>query len=193
MKDKVKILAFAGSTRVESLNKKLVRVAAEAARKAGAEVTYIDLKDYPMPLYDGDLEKNEGIPENAKKFRELMKSHRGLLISSPEYNSSISGVLKNAIDWASRPVKGEPELSCFIDKVACLMSASPGALGGLRGLVTLRSILGNIKVIVLPNQVAVPKANDAFDEEGKLQDEKRQEAIEKLAETLVDVVGKLNG
>lgn len=192
MNEKVKILAFAGSTRVDSFNKKLIKIAAEGARNGGAEVTLLDLRNIPMPLYDGDIEKNEGIPENGKKFRELLKGHHGLLISSPEYNSSISGVLKNAIDWASRPVPGEPQLACFIDKVACLMSASPGALGGIRGLVTLRSILGNIKVIVLPDQVAVPKANEAFNEEGKLKDEKQHASIEKLGITLVKVISKLN-
>ena len=96
-----KILAFAGSTRKESFNKKLVKIAADAARAAGAQVTYLDLRDIPMPLYDGDLEAEQGIPENAKKFKAMLLAHDGFLISAPEYNSSISGVLKNAIDWAS--------------------------------------------------------------------------------------------
>src|ERR1700690_2177036 len=111
-----KILAFAGSTRKESFNKKLVKVAADAARAAGAEVTYLDLKDIPMPLYDGDLETEQGLPENAKKFKAMLLAHDGLLISAPEYNSSISGVLKNAIDWASRPAPGEAPLACFAGK-----------------------------------------------------------------------------
>ena len=98
-----KILAFAGSTRKDSFNKKLVKITGEAARLAGAQVTYLDLRDLPMPLYDGDLEAEQGIPQNARKLKALMLSHDGLLISAPEYNSSISGVLKNAIDWASRP------------------------------------------------------------------------------------------
>src|SRR2546422_11581460 len=134
-----KILAFAGSTRTESFNKKLIKIAAQGARNAGAEVTLVDLRDLPMPLYDGDLEANSGLPENAKKFKELMFANNGLLISSPEYNSSFSGVLKNAIDWASREATDdEKPLACFVGKVAVLMSASPGALGGLRGLVQLR-------------------------------------------------------
>lgn len=192
MESKPKILAFAGSTRKGSYNKKVLQVAVEGAEQAGAEVTVIDLKDYPMPLYDGDLEKEEGIPENGKKLMDLMIEHHGFLIASPEYNSSISGVLKNAIDWASRPVKGMTALKAFDGKVACLMSASPGALGGLRGLVTVRSILGNIKVIVLPQQVAVSKADTAFNEQGKLKDEKVHGNVENLGKSLTEMILKLN-
>jgi chromate reductase len=186
-----KILAFAGSTRKESFNKKLVKVAAEAARAAGAEVTFVDLRDIPMPLYDGDLETEQGVPENAKKFKALLLAHDGFLISAPEYNSSISAVLKNAIDWASRPVPNEAPLACFSGKVATLMSASPGALGGLRGLVIVRALLSNINVIVLPGQVAVPKAHEAFDAEGKLKDPKQQASIDALGRELVGVLAKL--
>jgi len=185
-----KILAFAGSTRKESFNKKLVKIAADAARSAGAQVTYLDLRDIPMPLYDGDLETEQGVPENAKKFKAMLLAHDGLLISAPEYNSSISGVLKNAIDWASRPVPGETPLACFTGKVAVLMSASPGALGGLRCLVTVRSLLSNISVIVLPAQVTVPKAHEAFDPDGKLKDPKQQNSIEALGRDLVGVLVK---
>src|SRR5919198_2770214 len=102
-----KILAFAGSTRTESFNKKLVRVAVAGARAAGAEVTLIDLRDFPMPLYDGDLEAKEGLPANARKVKDLFLAHQGLLLSCPEYNSSITGVLKNTIDWVSRQAPGE--------------------------------------------------------------------------------------
>jgi NAD(P)H-dependent FMN reductase len=192
MSTQPKILAFAGSTREGSFNKKLVRVAAEAARNAGAEVTLIDLKDYPMPLYDGDLEKEHGLPENAKKFMQLLIDHQGFLISSPEYNSSFSGVLKNSIDWASRPVPGMKPLAAFDGKVVCMVSASPGALGGLRGLFSLRSVLSNIKTIVLPEQLAISKANEAFSDDGKLKDEKQQAAIENIAKRLVEVTGKLS-
>ncbi len=137
--NKPKILAFAGSTRSASFNKRLARIAAEGARKAGADVTFIDLRDYPMPLYDGDLEDKEGLPANAKKLKEIFLAHKGLLIASPEYNSSMPGVLKNTIDWVSRVSDPkEVPLACFDGKVATLMSASPGALGGLRGLVHLR-------------------------------------------------------
>ena len=186
-----KILAFAGSTRTDSFNKKLVRIAVSGARQAGAEVTHIDLRDYTLPLYDGDIEQRDGLPANARTLKDLFLAHQGLLIAAPEYNSSISAVLKNAIDWVSRPVPGEPPLGCFIDKVAALVSASPGALGGLRGLVTVRSILGNIRVIVLPDQVAVAKAHEAFNPDGSLKDPKQQAAVENLGRNLAQVLARL--
>jgi chromate reductase, NAD(P)H dehydrogenase (quinone) len=186
-----RILALAGSTRTGSLNKRLVQIAATAARAAGVEVTYLDLRDLPLPLYDEDLETKEGLPANARKLKDLLLAHQGLLISSPEYNSSISAVLKNAIDWASRPVAGEAPLACFADKVAAIMSASPGALGGLRGLVHLRAILGNIRVLVLPDQVAVPKAHEAFNPDGMLKDAGQQASVAKLGENLARVLKKL--
>ena len=176
---------------MESYNKKLVKVAIRGAEAAGAQITYIDLKDLPMPLYDGDLETKEGIPPNAVKFKKLLLEHRGLLISAPEYNSGISGVLKNAIDWASRELPGEAPLACFDKKVAALMSASPGALGGLRGLAMVRSILGNIRVLILSQQVAIPKANEAFNPDGSLKDPKQQAAIEKLGADLAEILKKL--
>jgi NAD(P)H-dependent FMN reductase len=186
-----KILAFAGSTREDSYNKKLVKIAAEGAKVAGAEITYVDLRDLPMPIYDEDLEAKEGLPENARKFKELLKEHQGLLIASPEYNSSITAVLKNAIDWASRPEPGEPMLAAFTGKVAAIMSASPGGLGGLRGLIHVRSILSSINVLVLPDQKAISSAFQAFDEEGKLKDPKQQESVEQLGSKLATILAKL--
>jgi|SRR5262245_54532687 len=186
-----KILAFAGSTRAESFNKKLVRVAVEGARTAGAEVTLIDLRDYPLPLYDGDLEAAQGLPEKARDLKAVFLAHDGLLLSCPEYNSSITAVLKNTIDWVSRPVPNEPPLAAFTGKIASLMSASPGALGGLRGLVHVRAILGNIGVIVLPEQVAVSRAGDAFDEQGRLKEAKQQAAILNLGKGLANFLSKL--
>ena len=188
-----RILAFAGSTRTDSWNKKLIQVAAAGARAAGAEVTLIDLRDFPMPLYDGDLEAKEGLPPGAKEFKKLMLEHAGLLISSPEYNSSVSAVLKNAIDWASRSEPGEAPLAAFAGKAAGLAAASPGALGGLRGLVHLRAILGNIQVLVIPHQVAVPKAHEAFTPEGGLKDAKQQAAVEKVGAELAALLSKLRG
>jgi NAD(P)H-dependent FMN reductase len=187
----VRILAFAGSTRTDSWNKKLIRIGADAAHKAGALVTLIDLRDYPLPLYDGDLEANEGIPANGMKLKELFLGHQGLLISSPEYNSSIPGVLKNALDWVSRSAPGESPLSCYAGKVAGLLSASPGALGGLRSLVVLRSMLGNIKTLVIPEQFSLPKANEAFNPDGALKDPKHQGSVETVAKALVALLGKL--
>jgi NAD(P)H-dependent FMN reductase len=186
-----RILAFAGSTRTESFNKKLVKVAAAGAQAAGAEVTYIDLRDLPLPVYDGDLEAKDGLPENAKKLKALFLSHQGLLISAAEYNSSITAVLKNTIDWVSRPAPGEAPLACFKGKVAALLSASPGAFGGLRGLVTVRSILGNIQVLVLPDQVCVPKAHEAFAADGSLKDAKTQQSAQEIGATLTRILTKL--
>lgn len=188
----IKILAFAGSTRTASFNKKLVKVAAEGARMAGATITNLDLRDLPLPLFDEDLETHEGLPDNAKKLKALFIDHHGFLIASPEYNSSITAVLKNAIDWASRPAPGEAPLACFDSKVASIMSASPGALGGLRGLVHLRSLLGNIRVIVMPGQIAVPKAHEAFDVNGSIVDPNQRASVEKLGENLAHILKKLH-
>ena len=192
MSNKAKIIAFAGSTRKDSCNKKLVKIAAEGAREAGAEVTIIELEDYPLPLFDEDLEKSEGLPENGRKLKDLFLEHNGLLISSPEYNSSYSGVLKNTIDWLSRPVDGYPPLECFADKVAVLMAASPGSLGGLRGLVHVRSLLGNIKVTVLPNQIALISAFNAFENDMTLKDAKMHDRIKELGKKLTETINKLN-
>lgn len=186
-----KILAFAGSTRSASFNKMLASHAAEAARVAGAAVTVVDLRDLALPLYDGDLEEAQGLPEGAKHFKKLLRKHDGLIIASPEYNSSITAVLKNAIDWASRSESDdEPPLVAFRGKAAALMSTSPGGLGGLRGLVHLRAILGNIGVIVLPDQVAIPAAHEVFDDAGHLKDEKKAKQVAALAKSLVDFLKK---
>lgn len=187
-----KILAFAGSTRIDSYNKRLVKIAAAGAKAAGAEVTYIDLRDLPLPLFDEDLEAREGLPANARTLKDLLISHQGLLIASPEYNSSLTGVLKNAIDWASRPAPDEAPLAAFAGKVAAIMSTSPGGLGGLRGLVHLRSILGNIKVLVLPDQVAVPNAGQVFNADGSLKDPKQQESVGNLGRNVANILFKLN-
>lgn len=186
-----KILAFAGSLRAESFNKKLVQIAAEGARHAGAEVTSIDLRDYPLPIFDQDLEAREGLPQNGRKLKDLFLTHRGLLLASPEYNSSIPAVLKNTIDWVSRPAQGETPLQCFDGKVCGLMSASPGALGGLRGLVHVRAILGNIKVLVIHEQVALPKAHEAFTPEGNLKDAAMQKSVEAIGARVADLARRL--
>ena len=189
---KPKILAFAGSTRTDSFNKKLVKIAATGATEAGADVTVVDLRDFPMPLYDGDLEQKEGLPPNARKLKDVMLAHQGFLISSPEYNSSVSAVLKNVIDWTSRQSEGETSLACFKGKVAGIMSASPGALGGLRGLVHLRSILGNIGVIVMPDQVAVGKAHEAFNADGTLKDKNQEEQVKMIGAGVAKILSKMS-
>jgi len=186
-----KILAFAGSTRADSFNKRLVQVAAQGARSAGAEVNFVDLRDLPMPFFDEDLEATEGMPAGAQQFKQLLMTHQGLLIASPEYNSSFSAVLKNALDWASRTAPGEPPLAAFSGKVAAIMSASPGALGGLRGLVPLRLLLGNISILVIPQQVAISKAHEAFNEDGTLKDPKQQQSIANLGARVANLLLKL--
>ena len=189
-----KIVAFAGSTRTGSFNKQLVALAADAARSAGAEVTVVDLRDLALPLFDQDREAADGLPAGAKKFKTLLRESDGFLIASPEYNSSITGVLKNALDWATRSESDdEPPLAAFRGKAAALFAASPGALGGLRGLVHLRAILGNIGVLVLPDQVAISVAHEAFDEAGKLKDERKGKQVAELARNLVATISKLRG
>jgi NAD(P)H-dependent FMN reductase len=131
------------------------------------------------------------LPENAKKLKEIFTAHHGLMISSPEYNSSISAVLKNTIDWVTRPMAGEPPLGPFLEKAAVLMAASPGNLGGLRGLVHLRSILGNIKVIVLPDQFALVKAHEAMNEDGSLKDAQQRAIVASLGASLARTLKKL--
>ena len=189
---KPKILAFAGSTRNDSYNKKLVKISSIGATEAGADVTVIDLRDFPLPIYDGDLEQKDGLPSNARKLKDIMLAHQGFLISSPEYNSSISAVLKNTIDWTSRQSEGETPLACFKNKVAGIMSASPGMLGGLRGLVHVRSILGNIGVIVLPDQIAIAKAHEAFNENGTLKDKKQEDQVKNIGANVAKILSKLN-
>ncbi len=188
---KPKILAFAGSTRIDSFNKKLVKIAATGAAEGGSDVTVIDLRDFAMPLYDGDLEQQEGLPSNARKLKDLMLSHQGFLISSPEYNSSISGVLKNTIDWTSRQSQGEESLACFKGKVAGIMSASPGGLGGLRGLVHVRAILENISVLVIPEQTAISKAHEVFNTDGTLKDKKQEDQVKKIGANVAKLLLKL--
>ena len=182
-----KILAFAGSSRKDSFNKKLVSISAAGARSAGAEVRVIDLADFPMPIFNQDLEAAEGMPEKAGEFKKLMVAHDGFLIASPEYNSSFSPLLKNAIGWASRAEsEDEPSLVAFRGKKAVLMAASPGGYGGLRGLVPLRMLLGNLGVFLLPDQVAVSHAFQAFDKNGSLVDEKQQKAVFNLGVRLAE-------
>lgn len=194
MTNSPKILGFAGSARSDSFNKKLVKVALKGAEAAGAQITFVDFKDLPMPLYDQDLEQQDGLPENALKLKALMKEHQGFLIACPEYNSSITPLLKNAIDWASRSEPGEPPLAltCFKGKVAALLSASPGGLGGMRGLVHVRSILSSIGVLVIPEQQSVSGVMQAFDDQGNLQDDGQRESVEAIGARLAEVVAKLS-
>ena len=186
------ILAFAGSLRKGSYNHLLLKYAVKGAEEAGAQVTTIRLSDYPLPVYDAAIEEEKGLPANAIKLKEMMWKSDGFIIASPEYNSSIPGVLKNVIDWASRQASpDEVYLSCFIDKVALIISASPGALGGLRGLVHLRAVLENIHTLVLPGQKSISNAAEAFDAEGNLKSAEQRKSLEVLGKRLTETLIKL--
>ena len=191
-----RILVFAGSARRESLNKKLARVAAGFARAAGGEVTFLDLDDYPMPVYHGDLEAAQGMPTNGVKLREIFIAHDGLIIVSPENNQSMSSLLKNTIDWLSRSIgdgKGAASgLAPFRNKVAALMAASPGPFGAVRHLPHLRQSLAGLGVTVLGNQFALARADEAFDEAGALRDERAVKSAQALAASLVEATAKLH-
>ncbi|MCB1877235.1 MAG: NAD(P)H-dependent oxidoreductase [Chromatiales bacterium] len=189
MSEPLRILAFAGSTRRQSFNKTLVAIAAQGASSAGAEVTLLDLADYPLPLFDQDLEQEQGLPAQGEALRQLVLAHHGILLASPEYNGSLTAVLKNAIDWVSRPHRDGQ--APFADKVAAIMSASPGQLGGLRGLNHARNVLTNLGVWVLPQQIAIPAAHQAFTASGELQDERRQSQVQELGAKTVQTVRKL--
>lgn len=183
------ILALAGSTRDGSLNLKLLRMLADRAEDTGASVTMIDLRGFPMPLFDADLEEREGLPATARELKQIVAEHRGLLITSPEYNSSLSPLLKNTVDWLSRSeTPEEPALAVFQNKVASIAAASPGNLGGQRGLVVLRMLLQNIGVTVLPAQIAVPGAHEAFGDDGGLLVEALDQQATRVAQELGDMM-----
>jgi NAD(P)H-dependent FMN reductase len=174
----MRTLVLAGSTRTDSLHRKLARAAAEELRNRGLEVTVADLRDYRMPLYDGDIEAAEGLPEAALKFRKLLAEHDLLVIASPEYNGSFPALVKNTIDWTSRPAEaGERPAAHYRGKRAALLAGSPGPGGGRRGLRHLRELLETIGVTVVGEPVAVAGAHKAFDGEGRLV---RQDVVEDL-------------
>jgi chromate reductase, NAD(P)H dehydrogenase (quinone) len=182
-----RILAFGGSLRAESLNQKLVTIAAEGARAAGAEVTLISLRDFRMPIFDEDLEAAEGMPEAARNLKALFAKHDGIIIASPEYNSTITAALKNAIDWVSRATSpDEAPLSVLRGKSAAILAASPGGYGGSRSLAQLRPFLENIGVTVLADQVTIPKAHEAFDADQKLIDSAQNTAVHALGASLAE-------
>jgi chromate reductase, NAD(P)H dehydrogenase (quinone) len=177
----MRALVFAGSTRTDSLNRKLARAAAEELQRRGLDVTFADLKDYPMPLYEGDLETASGIPENARAVRKLIEL---LVIASPEYNGSFPALLKNVVDWTSRPAPGERPASAYRGKQAILLATSPGPGGGRRGLKHLRELLEMIGVTVVA-EVPVAKGFEAFDGEGRLARREDVAALRAVADGLI--------
>jgi len=193
MSNQVSILAFAGSTRTGSFNDSLVRIAARGAIEAGASVRIVSLKDYPMPLYDGDLEKQQGLPHTVKGLKEYFRQADGFLLASPEYNSSISPLMKNTLDWLSRPEGARPMLEVIKGKHAALCSASPGFRGGERGLAALRSMLTNCGVTVLADQVTIAGAHMAFNENGNLKEAKLNQNAMELGRKLAETLKKLKG
>ena len=188
-----RILALAGSTRAESFNRKLLRIAVAAAEGAGAEVAVLDLKDFALPLYDGDDEAAHGLPEPAIRLRAAIRAHDGLLIAAPEYNGGLSAVLKNALDWTSRAHAGEPQLAVFAGKAAALLSASITAYGGVRSLIQLRAVLTAMRVLVLPEQFALPLAAQAFGPDGALTNPRQQANVTDLAGRFVALLARLKG
>lgn len=169
----MKVLVFAGSTRAQSFNRRLAKVAAGIARERGAEVTHLELGDLDIPLYNADLEAR-GTPPDVIRLKEIMDGHPAWIVVSPEYNASYTGLLKNTIDWASSPVKGHAVWANgdkpFTGKVVGMLSASNGALGGLQSLSHLQPLLMNLQCWVTPRKFALSRAGSAFDEQGALVD-----------------------
>lgn len=188
---KPKILVFAGSAREGSLNKKLARIAAKCVTEAGGDTTLIDLRDFPIPLYDGDLEAKEGMPPFAVKLRDLFIAHQGLLFASPENNGSVTALLKNTIDWLSRDYQGRSGLEPYRGKVAALMGASPGNFGAVLSLQQLRPVLVKLFVHVIPDQVMIAKADQAFKDDGSFVEERNLKAVSAVAKHLVETTSKL--
>ncbi len=197
------ILIFAGSSRIQSFNRKLAKEAARLVREAGARPTYIELQDLNIPLYNADLEAR-GTPRDVIRLKELMHSHTGWIIASPEYNGSYTALLKNTLDWASSPAKPGPECSedeaahwkngskPFAGKVVGLMSASPGALGGLRSLDHLAPLLRNLQCWLTPQQFALNKASDAFDAQGQIKDGNTVQRVKAVIDQVIFAAQRLS-
>jgi chromate reductase len=184
----VRLLAFAASLKRESLNRKLINLAVELAREAQVEVDLADFREFDMPLYDADLQNSTGFPEGAQELARRIEAVDGLMIASPEYNYSLPGTLKNAIDWVSRmkpmPLRG---------KHGVLLAASTSLVGGSRGLWALRVPLESLGVMLLPDMFALAQAPQAFDEHGKLKDPELRERLRKLVHGYLEMGKKLTG
>jgi len=190
-----RLLFFAGSAREGSFNKKLARLAHDVAEANGIAATLADIGDYPMPIYDGDLEARDGPPENAHKLKALMNVHHGVFIACPEYNASVTPLLKNTLDWVSRVKdEGESALAVYKTRVFALGSASPGALGGFRSLMAVRQTLElGVGALVLPDQIAVPRAADAFGDHGHLKDKAQMAHLKAVVEKLARAAHVMRG
>ncbi|MBK8305186.1 MAG: NAD(P)H-dependent oxidoreductase [Pyrinomonadaceae bacterium] len=189
-----KIIAIAGSYRENSYNKRVLNIAVEGAREAGAEVTLIDLRDFPMPILNMDDVDANGFDDNAARFQDILNEHNGILIASPEYNGSIPGGLKNAIDWASRQSDKYKTNEVFRGKVAAMITASPGSFGGIRCLNHLRGVFSILGVNVLPSEIAVGFVGQKFEGDSPdMTDDKMKAILKKLGTELVTMLKKTHG
>jgi NAD(P)H-dependent FMN reductase len=190
-----KILVLPGSTRSGSHNVRLAALAAKELTLIDADVTRISLADYPLPLYEGDLESKAGAPENAVRLKQMIMAHQGVFIASPEYSASVTPLLKNAIDWVSRVrERGDPTYAAFKGRVFAVSSASPGRSGGLRSLMALRQILElGCGALMIPEQVAIPQADNAFDDMDNIIDIATANLFRAQLARLVEVARLLGG
>jgi NAD(P)H-dependent FMN reductase len=189
-----KILAFAGSLRELSFNKRVLDVAVEGARRSGAMVDVVDLRDYPMAPMNPDMIAGGSFDENALRFQELLHNYHGLLIATPEYNASVPGHLKNQIDWASRKSPRFALNEVFKDKFAAMITASPGSFGGIRCLAHLRQMFSIMGVLVLPSEIAVTFVAQKFEgDSGVMTDEKARGLLEGLGASLADMLIRFHG
>ncbi|MGZ5849472.1 MAG: NADPH-dependent FMN reductase [Methyloceanibacter sp.] len=189
----MRLLFFAGSTREGSYNKRLARLAQHIAQANGVEGVFVDLRDYTMPLYSGDLEAEQGPPVAAREFKALLSEYQGVFVASPEYNSSITPLLKNTLDWVTRVRgKGESGLEVYKSRVFAISGASPGYYGAMRSLLHLRQILEvGIGATVIPQQMALPRAGNAFADDGSLKDKPQQSLLKDVVEALATAARKL--
>src|SRR3954467_12976755 len=184
----LKLLVIPGSLRTGSLNARLAANAALELAQAGAEVTRISLADFPLPIFDGDLQNKSGVPKNAVNLKRMIGVHHGVLIVTPEYNSSLPPLLKNAIDWVSRVQDAHaPRGQVFRERAFAIASASAGRLGGTRCLAALRLILSACHATVIPNQLALSYADQAYDDMDRLKHPGDIEALDAMARQLIDV------
>ena len=191
----MKVLIFAGSTRQQSYNRKLARVTAEMARASGAEVTHLELGDFNVPMYNADLEA-QGTPADVMRLKQIFFEHPAWIVCTPEYNASYPALVKNTFDWISSPVKSDPAwtegFKSTRGKVVGVLSASPGALGGLRSQSHLVPLLLNLHCWVTPQNYALGRAGDAFDAEGKLVNEGARRPIQAVIDQVLFAAQRLN-
>lgn len=185
-----KVLVFAGSARSGSLNKRFAQLAANRIDALGGEATFIDLKDYPCPLFDEDIEA-QGMPENVVKLRKILAEHEGLVIASPEYNGFITPLLKNTLDWLSRPDDNTPGLALFAGNPAGLLGASPGGLGGIRAMAGVQQLMHNLNLVVTAPAMSLPGAGNAFDDNGALKESAQAQQLDALCQRVIEAINAL--